>query len=158
MADDGAGVQAIELLRQESLPAGVKVQDGGTAGVGLVPEIEGYQRLILVDCAMIGARPGDEDRRKVQAGEWRRFTLKEVNLLNQESSSFSLHDANLQDALKLAQALNILPPDVIIYGIQPAGIEWDRPMSAKVTAALPAVVRAILDEVRTQVFDTQFKR
>ena len=149
MADDGAGVQAIELLRRENLPAGVKVQDGGTAGLGLVPEMEGYQRLILVDCATIGARPGDEDHREIQAGEWRRFTLKEVNLLNQEPSSFSLHRSNLQDALELAQALDILPPDVIIYGIQPARIEWDRPMSAQVTAALPAIVRAILDEVRT---------
>jgi len=150
MADDGAGVQVVELLRQERLPAGVRVQDGGTAGVGLVPEIEGYQRLILVDCARIGANPGDGNV-PAKAGEWRRFTLKEANLLGKDDSPLSLHNASLRDALQLAEALNLLPPEVIIYGIQPASVEWDRPMSAEVKAALPAVAEAVLEEVRENI-------
>ena len=148
MADDGAGVQVIELLRRESLPAGIRVQDGGTAGVGLVPEMEGHQRLILVDCATMGERGGDEGRKPTaQAGQWRRFTLEETRLLSQDASALSLHNANLRDALRLAAALDILPPETIIYGIQPETVEWDRPMSTTVSAALPAVVQAILDEV-----------
>lgn len=148
MADDGAGVQVVELLRQETLPAGIRVQDGGTAGIGLVPEMEGHQRLILVDCATMGERPGDENSKlPLQAGKWRRFTLEETRLLSQGASALSLHNANLQDALRLAAALDILPPETIIYGIQPETVEWDRPMSPSVSAALPAVVQAILDEV-----------
>jgi hydrogenase maturation protease len=138
MADDGVGVQVIELLRRGTLPAGVEIQDGGTAGVGLVPEMENYQRVILVDCASIGEQPG----------EWRRFTLKETNLLNKDNAPLSLHHAGLQDALRLAEALDALPPEVIIYGIQPATVEWDRPMSEEVTAALPSIARAVLEEVK----------
>lgn len=148
MADDGAGVQVIELLRRASLPAGIRVQDGGTAGVGLVPEMEGHRRLILVDCATMGEREGVDGRRlAVPAGQWRRFSLDESRLLTQNASALSLHNANLRDALQLAEALGVLPPETIIYGIQPETVEWDRPMSASVSAALPAVVQAILDEV-----------
>jgi hydrogenase maturation protease len=148
MADDGAGVQVIELLRQESLPAGVRVQDGGTAGVGLVPEMEGHERLILVDCATMGDQNDQDSRRlPVPAGEWRRFTLEETRLLAQEGSALSLHNANLQDALRLAEALGVLPPETIIYGIQPETVEWDQPMSVSVSAALPAVAQAILNEL-----------
>ena len=147
MADDGAGEQVIELLRRETLPAGVKAQDGGTAGVGLVPEMAGYQRLILVDCVTMGLQPGDGNV-PAKAGEWRRFTLKEANLLGEDDSPLSLHNASLRDALQLAEALNMLPPEVIIYGIQPASVEWDRPMSDEVKAALPAVAEAVLEEVK----------
>ena len=108
MADDGAGVQVIELLRRESLPAGIRVQDGGTAGVGLVPEMEGHQRLILVDCATMGERGGDEGRQPTaQAGQWRRFTLEETRLLSQEASALSLHNAPVESANCVIQLVNV---------------------------------------------------
>ena len=148
MADDGAGIQVIELLRRERLPTGIRVQDGGTVGVGLVPEMEGHERLILVDCATMGDQDSRSGRKlPLPAGEWRRFTLEEARLLAEEASVLSLHNANLQDALRLAEALDVLPPETIIYGIQPETVEWDQPMSAPVSAALPAVAQAILDEV-----------
>lgn len=137
MADDGAGIRVIELLRRDTLPAGVKVQEGGTAGMGLVPEMEGYRRMILVDCALIDARPG----------EWRRFSLEEANLLGGSEDALSLHNADLSDALRLANALDLLPPEVVVFGIQPACVEWNQPMSDQVKSALPQVTRAILTEV-----------
>ncbi len=136
MADDGAGIQVIELLRQEKLPAEVVLLDGGTAGVGLVPEMQGFERVIVVDCATMDLRPG----------EWRRFALHEARLLD-STAALSLHEASLAEAIRLAEALGVLPPEVIIYGIQPVCVDWDRPMTPAVTAALPAVARAVLDEV-----------
>jgi len=138
MADDGAGIQVIELLWQETLPPNVIVQDGGTAGVGLIPEMEGYQKVILVDCASMGLRPG----------EWKRFTLDKAQLVGGEQSELSLHSSNLAGALRLAEALNVLPPELIIYGIEPARVEWDRPMSHQVVGVLPQVAQAIVDEVK----------
>ncbi|MBN1317307.1 MAG: hydrogenase maturation protease [Anaerolineales bacterium] len=137
MADDGAGIQVVELLMGNELPAGVKVQDGGTAGIGLVPEMEGYQRVFLIDCALMGAKPG----------EWKRFTLHESNILNENDSPLSLHNAGLPDALCLADALQILPKQVIIYGIQPDRVEWDQAMSEEVRDAIPEMARAILVEI-----------
>ncbi len=99
--------------------------------------MEGFRRLIVVDCAVMGLEPG----------EWRRLTLEEANLVGEENGPLSLHNAGLRDALRLAQALNIVPPQVIIYGVQPDHVEWDRPMSAAVARVLPEVVQAILAEV-----------
>jgi len=155
MADDGAGIRAVELLRQRPLPDGVVVQDGGTAGVGLVPEMDGYRRVILIDCAIIEARPG----------EWRRFALDEAKLLpagstrregppKQDDSPLSLHRTSLRDALRLADAVDLLPPEIVIYGIQPAQVEWDRPMSDEVAAALPAIVQAVIDEASGSTVQT----
>lgn len=136
MADDGAGIEIIELLRQRPLPDDVEVQEGGTAGLGLVPQMADYRRVILVDCVRFGGK----------AGEWQRFALQEAELLGTEGG-LSLHHASLRDALLLAEALDVLPPEVIIYGIQPASVEWDHPMSKDVVAALPQVAQAVLDEI-----------
>jgi hydrogenase maturation protease len=155
MADDGAGIQVIDLLRRETLPPGVELRDGGTAGVGLVSEMEGVERLILIDCARMAPRPGENGQTPPEPGCWRRLKLEEVRLLDHEGTSFSLHDANLRDALRLAEALDLLPPQVILYGIQPAAVEWDRPMSAQVSAALPGVVQAILQEIWEQAVGPQ---
>jgi hydrogenase maturation protease len=138
MADDGAGIQVAELLRQEPLPAEVEIQDGGTAGLGLVPQLANYRRVILIDCVRFGGRPGD----------WRRFALQETELLG-KAGTLSLHHASLRDALLLAEALEMLPPEVIIYGVQPERVEWDHPMSSDVAAALPLIAQAVLDEVTT---------
>jgi hydrogenase maturation protease len=142
MADDGAGVQVAELLRQEPVPAEVEVQDGGTAGLGLVPLMANYRRVILIDCVRFGGK----------AGDWRRFALQETELLG-EAGTLSLHHASLRDALTLAEALDMLPPEVIIYGVQPASVEWDRPMSEDVAAALPQVAQAVLAEVTGRSMD-----
>ena len=142
MADDGAGIQVVELLRQRRLPAGVEVQEGGTAGLGLVPQLADSQRVILIDCVRFGG----------VAGEWRRFMLHETELLGQEGA-FSLHHASLRDALLLAEALDMLPPEVIIYGIEPACVQWDHPMSEVVVAALPQVAQAVLAEISSRSTD-----
>ncbi len=155
MADDGAGTRVIELLRRETLPAGVVLREGGTAGVGLVSELEGFERLILVDCARMAPPPGENAQAPPRPGHWRRLELGEIRLLQHEAAPLSLHDANLLDALRLAEALGVLPQQVILYGIQPASVEWDRPMSAPVSAALPAVVQAVLQEIREQAVGPQ---
>lgn len=137
MADDAAGIEVIELLRQKAVPPEVTVRDGGTGGWGLVAEMDEYQRVILVDSARMGARPGD----------WRRFTLDEVSLLSKDQPSLSLHGPGLDGALQLAEALGVMPPELVIYGIEPAEVGWDRPMSGEVRTALPTVAEAVLAEV-----------
>lgn len=150
MADDGAGIQVVDRLRQEKLPDDVQLRDGGTAGLALVSEMEGIERLILVDCATMAPCAGRRCQAAPLPGEWKRVRIEDTTLLNQEATQLSLHDANLRDALLLAEALDLLPREVILYGIQPANVAWDRPMSVKVSAAIPAVAQAILQEVTEQ--------
>ena len=188
--DDGVGVRVVELLAARDLPAGVEVVDGGTPGLGLVPLLEGRQRVILVDAADLGREPG----------AFVRFTLDQIRLspprpdeatpdepldkfetcpttapacppptsrrdettpdepldkfetcpttaparLEGTEAVLSVHDAGLREALQLAEALGVLPAEVILFGVQPARLDWQEGLSPPVEAALPDLVAAIL--------------
>ena len=133
--DDGVGIRVAQALAEQTLPAGIEIMDGGTQGLGLVSLLEGQQRVILIDAADIGQSPG----------QFARFTLEEVDLPGQDEA-LSIHDAGLRDALLLASALDILPDELVIFGVQPASIEWDSSLSPQVEATLPDLIRAVLKE------------
>ncbi len=130
--DDGIGVRVAQALAEQKLPPGVDVVDGGTQGLGIVNLLQGRQRVIFVDAANIGAAPG----------QFRRFTLDEARLPG-NNRRLSLHNANLQDALLLAQALNMLPSEVVIFGVQPDSLQWKASLSPAVEAALPQLLEAV---------------
>ena len=134
--DDGAGPAVIEWLDQQALPAEVEVVDGGTAGLDVVSTLMGHERAIIVDAANIGRAPG----------EWVRFT-PDVAQLKDNATTLSLHSAGLAEALALGAALNVLPPTIIIYGVQPQNLDWSAQLSDEVQAAVAEVGQAIVAEV-----------
>jgi hydrogenase maturation protease len=137
--DDALGVLAVQRLRQHDLPPGVDVVDGGTGGIGLIPVMESYRRVILVDAVSMG----------LPAGTIRRLAWQEVRLVAHEQP-LSLHQSDLADALALAEALGCLPAEVVIYGVQPHNMDWDQPVSRPVECALPSLVQALISEVRSE--------
>ena len=57
--DDGVGVHAIQRLqRDERVPHGVVLMDGGTQGLSLLPHISGHSRIIVIDAVDVGSAPG----------------------------------------------------------------------------------------------------
>jgi hydrogenase maturation protease len=136
--DDAVGVLAVqELQKQPDLPPHVTVVDGGMQGIGLIPLMESYHRVILVDAVPMGEPPATI----------RRFTWEEARLIGHERP-LSLHQSDLTDALLLAEALDCLPRKLVIYGVQPHNIGWDQPLSPEVQHALPGLVATLIDEVR----------
>jgi hydrogenase maturation protease len=104
--------------------------------------MEGWQRVILVDAANVAETPG----------QFLRFTLDEVDLLGGSSplgggQHLNVHYAGLREALLLAQALGSLPPEVGVFGVQPASTDWGSALSPEVQEALPDLIDAILGEV-----------
>ena len=134
--DDGVGVAVVQNLARLALPEDVQIVDGGTLGLGLVNLIEGVRRVLLVDAADLGREPGEHMC-------WR---LAEARLPG-EDGHLSVHSAGVRDALLLAQALDCLPEDVVIVGVQPANLEWNTGLSPRVQAALPQITQAILAEL-----------
>src|SRR5512136_1287978 len=106
--DDGVGPAVIEWLDRQELPPGVEAIDGGTAGLNIVSTLIGHERAIIVDAANVGRTPG----------AWVRF-MPEVARLKDNDTALSLHSAGLTEALALGAALNVLPREIIIYGVQP---------------------------------------
>jgi hydrogenase maturation protease len=56
--DDGVGPILIRRLWELGLPAGVRVADGGTAGMDVAFKMRGADRVIIVDSAQTGAPVG----------------------------------------------------------------------------------------------------
>ncbi len=134
--DDGLGVRAVEILAGCELPPRVSVLEVGTPGWGLASWLEGRSRAIIIDAVHMGGTPGS----------WRRFTPQEVRLIAQVET-ISLHETGLANGLELAQALNILPDEILIYGVEPECCEPGQELSPAVTLALPGLVDAILSDL-----------
>ena len=136
LGDEGIGGRVVEELRGLALPDGVDVIEGGTAGLGLIGLMEGYQRVIIVDAADMGRPPGHIVR----------FTPSEVQFKTAEAP-LSLHQIGLVEALALAEALEMAPAELIIIGVQPSRLEMGVGLSPEVEGAIPQVVRMVLDEL-----------
>jgi len=141
--DDALGVLVVQQLQTKTdLPPHVTVIDGGTEGIGLIPVMETYRRVIVVDAVMMVDQP---------AGSIRRFTWDEIQL-GSVGQPLSLHQSDLTATLLLADALDSLPPELVIYGVQPHNTEWDHPLSQAVARTLPILVEALIHEVRSDSY------
>ncbi len=160
--DDGLGPAVIRWMQARGLPRGVTAIDGGTRGLDVLLTLAEYRRVFVVDAAGVGCAPG----------EWLRLVLSEVEGIapdlrrlqsprpnplqgaggvgGVETPALSCHAAGLADALALGAALGVLPEQVIIFGVQPARVDWSPGLSAEVRKAVPAVGRAILNEIGSQ--------
>lgn len=137
--DDGVGTAVLTLLSAHPIiPQGVVLQDGGTPGLETVLLLEGYEKVIIIDAADMGLEPG----------EWRRFSS--AKLAAQEANlRGTLHQAGLAEALALADALNMLPDEVVIFGVQPAEIGWEPGLSMGVETAVGEVCGAVIEELNS---------
>lgn len=133
--DDGAGAAVLEALQACALPPDVSLIDGGTAGLETVLLLQDCDRALIIDAAEMGLAPGT----------WRCFTPASVRMASGNlAQRVTVHYAGLAEALALGEALNILPPHILIFGIQAADIGWVPGLSAPVAAAIPAVGDAVL--------------
>jgi len=137
--DDGVGPAVIGWLQGRGLPPEVSTWEGDAAGLELTLAMAEHRRVIVVDAADLGRAPG----------AWLRLTPDRARLKS-GASALSLHAAGLWDALALGAALNLLPNEIVIYGIQPAQLDWLPVLSAEAQAAVPNVGRAVLHEIGGQ--------
>jgi hydrogenase maturation protease len=126
----------VDVLNRRGLPPGVAAIDAGTGGLYLLQLLEGGGRVIVVDSADMGREPG----------EFVRFTPDEARLAIAEES-FSFHHAGLGEVLALARAVEQSLPAIVIFGVQPEQVGWGSGLSPAVEAAIPALVKSILQEV-----------
>ena len=136
LGDDGLGVRAVDILAGCDLPPQVSVMEAGTPGWGLATWLEGCSRAIIIDAVHMGRAPGT----------WRRFGPQDARLIAQDEV-ISLHEPGLANGLELAQALDLLPEEILIYGVEPGCCEPGQELSPAVISALPELVDAILSDL-----------
>ncbi|OGO49904.1 MAG: hypothetical protein A2Z30_08195 [Chloroflexi bacterium RBG_16_64_43] len=138
--DDGIGPAVIRALgAREDLPSDVTVLDGGLAGVETVLLLKDAARAIVVDAAEQGLAPG----------EWRRLPVAAVLEQTASTGGGSWHAAGLAQALALGQALDTLPPDIVVYAVQPLRADFSPGLSEPVQGAIPTLCERILSDLLT---------
>ncbi len=135
LADDAFGVEVVRHLAAR-LPAAIETRASIAAGFGLLDDIVGVDRLIVVDTvAGTGAEAGTVHR--LDAGE----------VISADGGA--PHYVGLFETLRLARALALhTPRDVVIFAVEADDcLTIGGPMTAPVKGALPEVVRLIEAQV-----------
>jgi hydrogenase maturation protease len=136
MGDDGAGVAALERLRDEwEIPPEVELVDGGTWGMNLLPLIESARRLILIDAIRSGVAPGTLT------------VLERKQLPRYFSLKISPHQIDLREVLALAELRGLLPDDLVAVGIEPERVDLELGLSPRVEAGLDKVIDLVLQRL-----------
>lgn len=136
--DDGVGAAVIEALgSMAGITVCADLIEAGTPGLETVLLLQGYEQVIIVDAAEMGLPPG----------EWRRFTPDTAALQTSHIPAATLHEAGLAEALELGAALGALPASLVIYGVQPAAVDWQPGLSAPVEGAVGQVCAAVAAEI-----------
>lgn len=137
--DDAAGLLAADALRAQKLP-GVTVIETTAVDPALIEAWQGADRLIVVDAVMSGAAPGT-----VYCFDFHRTTLP-------DGLSFcSTHAFDLAALLNLAQALNRLPPQVWVFGVEARNFIPGQAVSEAVLSGVTACIAAIVDLLNDRI-------
>jgi hydrogenase maturation protease len=132
-ADEGFGVRAVEALNAGyRFPAGVRLMDGGTQGIFLLPWVRSARRLLILDAIDFGLEPG-ELRVMYQEDVPRFMGAKKV----------SMHQAGFQEVLMSAQLADEFPENITLIGVQPELLDdYGGSLRPCVKARIPDAVEA----------------
>ncbi|MFN7166589.1 MAG: HyaD/HybD family hydrogenase maturation endopeptidase [Pannonibacter sp.] len=139
-ADEGFGVRCVETLAETfEVPPHVRLLDGGTQGLYLLPFLEQADALLVFDAIDYGLAPG---------------TLKVVRDADvpafMGAKKMSLHQTGFQDVIATAQLLGRCPSLLTLIGCQPVELEdyggGVRPaVAAAIAPALEVAFRELQD-------------
>ncbi|VAX11822.1 Hydrogenase maturation protease [hydrothermal vent metagenome] len=136
MQDEGIGVRAVEELESRYIiPAGVRVLDGGTAGMELFEPIRNCQQLIVAD----GVNTGDP------FGTVVRIANEDIPVFFQ--TKISNHQLGLSELLALLQLKAEMPEHVAIIGMVPHSLENKLGLSAQAAAGLDEMISGLVNEL-----------
>jgi hydrogenase maturation protease len=124
-------VEIVQRLSRVQPPIAADVMEAGEAGVGLIGLFEGYERVLLVDCARMGLPPGTH----------RVFRREEV--WTRRDAGLGGHAADPLGVLDLAALLG-RTPEVQFLAVEPECLEGAFRLSSAVRRAIPA----LLEEIR----------
>jgi hydrogenase maturation protease len=138
MTDDGFGVRVVEALssRFRFLGEKVRVLDGGTLGLDLLPHLEDVEQLLIVDALEMKSSAGTT------------FRLEGEDVPRAFASKLSVHQMGVQDLLAVSELMGHLPRELVVWGVQPECIEMGTELTPTVAAALEPVLMGVLDELR----------
>lgn len=141
LGDDGAGLELLQRVESQGpWPENVRLVDGGTWGLSLLPDVMDAERLLVLDAVRTGREPGTVVRGEDDAvPRW-------------YSHPVSPHQVDLAELLGAAELLGVLPERLVVVGIEPQTTdELHVGLSPVVEAALGAAADEGARVLRTLV-------
>lgn len=136
LADEGAGLHAVDLLEEKFQDQEIDIIAEGTPGLNLLHQFEDREKIIFIDAGNCGLKPG----------EFRRFQPGEVQS-KKELKGYSLHEFDLISFLRFAGNFpGVNSVEVVIYCIQPHEIKMSDEISPILKESLPFLVQAVYNE------------
>lgn len=136
LCDDGLGAAALaRFARNYHVPAGVRLEDGGTLGLSLLGLIADSEHVILVDAVRAGSAPGTLVR------------IDGADVIDAVRDRLSPHQVGVADVLDAARLIDRYPNAVTLLGLVPEALDLNLVRSRAVEANLDVLVAAIAREV-----------
>lgn len=136
--DDAAGPVVVRLLADRGVPPGVRLVDGGTAGMDVAFAMRAVRRVVVVDASRVGDVP---------AGTVHRVPGEE--LVDLAPPGGNLHQFRWDQALGFAQWLlaDEYPAEVEVWLVEGATFEPGAPLSPAVQQAVERVADALAEQL-----------
>ncbi|MGE5504048.1 MAG: hydrogenase maturation protease [Actinomycetota bacterium] len=125
LSDEGVGVRLAQALAEGPLPDGVRVVDGGTIGLALLPLVQDAGAVLVLDAARLDAEPGTV--RLFEAGAFDAFVA---------GRRATPHDVGLGDLVSALRLSGTMPPRRALLAVQPLSVGLGAELSEPVAAAL----------------------
>ncbi len=131
LGDEGVGIHAAWTI-SENCPDHVTVREIGTSILEAIPDFEEADRIIVIDAMKAHGSPG---------------TIYRIPLTECRSNDVigSLHGFDLKRVLALAGRKD--PPEVLVFGVEPAYVGWSLELSQPIRDALPELLMAVENEI-----------
>lgn len=133
--DDAAGVLAARRL-QALVGDRAEVIEAELAGLDVLDLMAAASTVILIDAARSGRPAGTIHRLDASAGP-----------ISADLFPHSTHVLNAVDAIEMGRTLGLLPPRVIVYGLEVGDTTAGNGLSPVVAGALDQVVERVLCEL-----------
>jgi len=135
--DDGVGVHVVrEIKERYRVPENVRLIDGGTMGLDLLPFLEDIDRLIIVDAVDLKEPPGTI---QVIDGDSLPAVL---------SSRLSVHQIGLSDLFFAIKMKGLPLKEVCLIGIQPKSLKTGTELSEEIKAKVDILIKHVLNKLR----------
>ncbi len=136
LTDEGVGGRvAEEIIKQYRIPSGVEVVDGGTMGMDLLPYLDDRSHLLIVDAIKTEQKPGHAVRLPLDDPPAFFRTM------------ISPHQLGLAEVLGITELTDSMPPNIVLFGIEPVSLETAIGLSSEVESNVPLLVNMIRDEL-----------
>ncbi len=147
LGDDGVGWVVAKKVEEQikSIHPAIKIECYALAGISLMEQMIGFERVILIDSLNTGKYP---------QGEVVTFTLDSLEDLTFGHSA-SAHDLSLKQALVLGRSMNADLPDdqqVYVIAIEARHVyDFQESLTPEIEASVPIAVQEVLKVLKDNV-------